>query len=39
MLFSVLVPIYNIAHYLPQCVESALAQSEQDFELVLVDDG
>ncbi len=39
MLFSVLVPIYNIARYLPQCVESALAQSERDFELVLVDDG
>lgn len=39
MLFSVLVPIYNISRYLPECVKSALAQSEQDFELVLVDDG
>lgn len=39
MLFSVLVPVYNISRYLPECVKSALSQSEQDFELVLVDDG
>ena len=39
MLFSVLVPVYNIMRYLPECVASALSQSEQDFELILVDDG
>ncbi|HML67238.1 MAG TPA: glycosyltransferase family 2 protein [Clostridia bacterium] len=39
MLFSVLIPVYNISRYLPECVKSALSQSEQDFELVLVDDG
>ncbi|HRX57252.1 MAG TPA: glycosyltransferase family A protein [Eubacteriales bacterium] len=39
MLFSVLVPIYNAGIYLEACVESVLRQSEQDFELVLVDDG
>lgn len=39
MLFSVLVPVYNVSRYLPECVESALSQSERDFELVLVDDG
>ncbi len=39
MLFSVLVPVYNTQTYLPASVESALHQSEQDFELILVDDG
>jgi len=37
MLFSVLVPVYNAGIYLEACVESVLRQSEQNFELVLVD--
>ncbi len=39
MLFSILVPVYNSEKYLKECFESVLLQSEQDFELVLVDDG
>ncbi len=39
MLFSVLVPVYNAELYLKECVDSVLRQSEQDFELVLVNDG
>lgn len=39
MLLSVLVPVYNTERYLPACIESALQQTEQDFELILVDDG
>jgi len=39
MMFSILVPVYNSEKYLGDCVESVLQQSEQDFELVLVDDG
>ena len=39
MFFSVLVPVYNAERYLVECVESALQQTERDFELVLVDDG
>lgn len=39
MLFSVLVPVYNVEKYLPQCIESIINQTEQDFELILVDDG
>jgi glycosyltransferase involved in cell wall biosynthesis len=39
MLFSILVPVYNSERYLEECVESVLRQSEQDFELVLVNDG
>ena len=36
---SIIIPIYNAAPYLPICVDSILAQTEQDFELILVDDG
>ena len=36
---SVLVPIYKIEKYLPDCIESLLQQSFTDFELILVNDG
>ena len=37
--FSVVVPVYKVEEYLSQCVESILAQTWTDFELILVDDG
>lgn len=37
--FSIIVPIYNIEKYIEKCVDSVLAQSFNDFELILVDDG
>ena len=36
---SVIVPVYNVAEFLPKCVNSLLAQTYEDYEIVLVDDG
>ena len=36
---SVIVPVYNVEKYLTECVESVLAQTFTDFELLLIDDG
>src|SRR5690242_2033878 len=37
--FSVVVPTYNRAATLPRAIDSVLAQSVDDFELIVVDDG
>lgn len=39
IVISVIIPVYNVAAYLPACLDSVLAQSYHDFELLLVDDG
>ena len=36
---SVIVPVYNVARYLPQCVDSILSQDYEDLEVILIDDG
>jgi glycosyltransferase involved in cell wall biosynthesis len=36
---SVIVPVYNTEKYLRECVDSILAQTFPDFELILVNDG
>ena len=38
-MFSIIVAIYKVEKYLSQCIESILAQSYKNFELILVDDG
>lgn len=38
-LISVIVPIYNMEKYLPNCIESILKQSYRNLEIVLVNDG
>lgn len=37
--FSLIVPIYKIEAYLPKCIDSVLAQTCQDYELLLIEDG
>lgn len=39
VLVSVIVPVYNVEQYIEKCIESILAQTHQNFELILVDDG
>lgn len=39
VLVSIIVPIYNVAPYLDKCIDSAIAQSYSDIEIILVDDG
>lgn len=39
MQFSVILPVYNVEKYLEECVESILAQTFSDYEIILVDDG
>jgi len=36
---SVVMPIYNVAAYLPECLDSLLGQDYEELEILLVDDG
>lgn len=36
---SIIVPVYNAEEYLAGCIESVLAQTFSDYELLLIDDG
>ncbi|MVX56466.1 glycosyltransferase family 2 protein [Parasutterella muris] len=38
-MISVIVPVYNVEKYLGKCLDSILAQTFTDFELICVDDG
>ncbi|WP_286265536.1 glycosyltransferase family 2 protein [Thalassotalea atypica] len=39
MLVSLIVPIYNVEKYLNECLDSLVHQSDENFEVILVDDG
>lgn len=38
-MISVIVPVYNTEKYLDRCIQSILAQTYTNFELLLIDDG
>lgn len=38
-LFSIIIPIYNSEKYLHRCLDSILAQTFTDYEVILKDDG
>lgn len=36
---SIIVPAYNVAEWLPRCIDSVIAQTHKNWELLLIDDG
>ncbi len=38
-MISIIVPVYNVEIYIKECLDSILAQTIRDFELILIDDG
>lgn len=38
-MISIIVPVYNTEKYLDRCIQSILAQTYNDFELLLINDG
>lgn len=38
-LISVIVPVYNVELYVNRCIDSILAQTYKNFEVILIDDG
>lgn len=39
ILFSIIIPVYNVSEYLDRCVQSVLRQTCKDFEVILINDG
>jgi hypothetical protein len=36
---SIIIPVYNVAEYLPKCLDSILAQTLSDIEIICINDG
>ena len=39
MRFSIVIPVYNVAGYIDQCLRSVSSQGFKDYEVILVNDG
>ena len=36
---SIIVPVYNVSTYLPQCIESIINQTYRNLDIICIDDG
>lgn len=36
---SIVIPVYNVEKFLPECLDSIIAQTFSDFEVICVNDG
>ena len=38
-IISIIIPVYNVEHYIEECIDSIKKQSFMHFEAIIVDDG
>lgn len=38
-MISVIIPVYNVEKFLPQCLDSVLSQTYKNIEIIIIDDG
>ena len=36
--YSIIIPVYNVEKYIRRCLDSVFAQTEKDFEVIVIDD-
>ena len=37
--FSIIIPVYNVEKYIEKCLDSVFNQTEDDYEVIVVNDG